>query len=421
MSKKFRNLLLIYSCSAIVVLGITSYVSSVRLNYHRTASQYSAERAFEETVRSVESLSRALEKSAYATDGSMCGRICAEACTAAGAAQSAMATLPFSTQELEQVSGFLGLAGDYAYTLCSEAAEEGFSKKQRETLAELSASASEFAFVLAEMQDNINSEALEIDNGEKRIENISAESDKAQLSDALLEYESGFAGVGELEYSGKYSSVERERALRAPETETRRIAADFAGVEKDELVLEYEYRDSTLRCYSAGDALIYTDAERVRSMSRSRLVSETNISRDEAERLASDFLAERGFENVELASSEDAGALCRLRFIGVSEDVLLPDSEIRLSVALDDGSIYSFDASDYKEYDGSGKWNISYAEAAEKTPEGLKLADIRKVIIENAAGTAMPCYELRCTAEGDRSVNIYLDALSGTQTDIRIL
>jgi len=256
---------------------------------------------------------------------------------------------------------------------------------------------------------------------EKRIENISAESDKAQLSDALLEYESGFTGVGELEYSGKYSSVERERALRAPETETRRIAADFAGMEKDELVLEYEYRDSTLRCYSAGDALIYTDAERVRSMSRSRLVSETNISRDEAERLASDFLAERGFENVELASSEDAGALCRLRFIGVSEDVLLPDSEIRLSVALDDGSIYSFDASDYKEYDGSGKWNISYAEAAEKTPEGLKLADIRKVIIENAAGTAMPCYELRCTAEGDRSVNIYLDALSGTQTDIRIL
>ena len=47
----------------------------------------------------------------------MCGKVCAEICADARMAETAMSALPFSTVELEQIRGFLGVTGDYAYTL----------------------------------------------------------------------------------------------------------------------------------------------------------------------------------------------------------------------------------------------------------------------------------------------------------------
>ena len=53
------------------------------------------------------------------------------------AAEAALGTLPFSTVELEEISGFLNQTGDYAYSLCSSASAVGFSDEDVEKLTEL--------------------------------------------------------------------------------------------------------------------------------------------------------------------------------------------------------------------------------------------------------------------------------------------
>ena len=123
MRKKTKLLLSAYALCAVTALGCWAAARNAYWGEQRRAAGYVAARAFEETVGAVDGLSEALAKSLYATDGGMCARICGEAYACAGAAQGAMLALPFDTQELEQLSAFLNLAGDYAISLCPTAAE----------------------------------------------------------------------------------------------------------------------------------------------------------------------------------------------------------------------------------------------------------------------------------------------------------
>ena len=127
MSEKLKKVLSVYACAAIAVLGLCVGIGQARLKDFRLAARYSSARAFEETVGAVNDLSLSLQKSLYATDAGMCARICSDVCADARAAEAALSTLPFSTVELAEVSGFLGVAGDYAYTLCGEAGD-GFDE-----------------------------------------------------------------------------------------------------------------------------------------------------------------------------------------------------------------------------------------------------------------------------------------------------
>ena len=172
MKGKTGKLLCIYACAAIAVLGLYAGLSRSRLSDFRLAARYSSSRAFEETVGAVGNLSLALRKSLYATDSGMCCRICSDVYADARAAETAMATLPFSTVEMARISGFLGVAGDYAYSLCPEAAANGFSDEQRSALYDMSAAAEEFAMALSEMQGSITDGTITMDTREVRIENV---------------------------------------------------------------------------------------------------------------------------------------------------------------------------------------------------------------------------------------------------------
>ena len=134
MEKRAKIRSISYITAALAALGLLAWARSADLSDARLRADFSAGRAFEETVTAVNGLSDALAKSVYATDGSMCARICSDAYAKAMAAESAMSVLPFSTQELEQISAFLNVAGDYAYSLCGAAATKGFSAEQVEVL-----------------------------------------------------------------------------------------------------------------------------------------------------------------------------------------------------------------------------------------------------------------------------------------------
>ena len=159
-----------YALALIAVLGIVSYMSSSRLADYRLATRYSAQEALEETVTAVSHMSGALKKSVYATDAGMRAKICAQVYADALAAEAAMSTLPFATQELEQISGYLNQVGDYAYTLCaSAAAEGGFTGDEAENLAKLSSLAASLTDSLSKLQRSYHNGSIEMDSGETRL------------------------------------------------------------------------------------------------------------------------------------------------------------------------------------------------------------------------------------------------------------
>lgn len=420
MSKKLKIVLATYVSAAVIVLGLCTWVEHNSLADYRLAAKYSSGRAFEETVGAVDGLSRALEKSVYATDGGMCSRICSEAYANALAAETAMSTLPFSTQELEQIAAFLNVAGDYAYTLSRQTSQDGFTQEQIETLTEMSGTAAALAESLRSLQGSVNGGDVIMDSREARLMNVGLDDEAEKLSARLLQYEAEFQPMAEFVYDGKFSPQDEEESLgRLDEQEMLAMAAEFAGVTQEELKKEYDYQGEDGRSsYSARGITICVSPAGVESMSQSRLVGESVLSLEEAEALAETFLKERGFEDLELDSAGINGAVAVMRFVKLENGAACLDDTLSISVALDDGSIYSFNAVNYSSGETGAEWTVDQEEAEQALPESLSVADSRKVILKSPGGQDLACYEFSCTDGEERQVVIYVDAATGKQCEI---
>lgn len=419
--RKTKILVITYAAAAIIALGLYSFAVQGQLERHSYIARYSSAQAFEQTVAATEALSAAMQKGAYATDGAMCSLICSEVYADALAAETAMSSLPFSTQELEQLSAFLNLAGDYAHCLCYEAAAEGFTEKQVKELSSMGRKAEELSKALREMQGSVNRGDLIMDSRVTEIANVGVP-DGGKLSGELLNYEAQFDGGSAPDYDGKYAQSESARSeVRLTEEDMLRQAAEFAGVSKEELKKEYDYEGSDGRhCYSAGDMMICVSSAGVESMASSRLVSESSISEKEAQSAAESFLRSHGYENVTLINARGEGAVLRMEFAGLEGDALCLDNTLTVAVAMDDGSIYAFNAADYCADKTGAEFTVTQEQAEEKLPQGVKAQQTRKVILKSESGSALPCYEFSCTDKNRREVTIYVDAQTGIQRRISI-
>ena len=421
MSKRAKIRLTTYICAAILTLSAYSFISRSRLADYRLAARHSSQLSFQEMVGAVDAMSKALEKSLYATDGSMCSSICAQIYAGSQAAQATMATLPFSTQELERISGFVGLAGDYAYTLCRVAAVNGFTDEQRQNLSAMAETAGTFAQALRTLQNNLNDGIISMDSRERELANVGIDSELTRLSAELKNTESQFPEGEQLVYDGKYSYEEKKQYQAVSEEQTRQSAAEFLHVPPEQLRLEYEYEGGGRRCYSLDSRSICTDAMGVETMTDSRLVSERKIDTGAAEQIASEFLQRAGFENMQLSESREHGAVAAMCFVCTQEDAACLDSCVNIAIALDDGSIYAFDATGMRTSDEKLQWTVTKEEAEQNLPAGLSLLESRKVSYKSPGGSSVPCYELKCSNEKGGEVKLYINAETGKQQEIVIL
>ena len=421
MSKRAKIRLTTYICAAILTLSAYSFISRSRLADYRLTAQHSSQLSFQEMVGAVDAMSKALEKSLYATDGSMCSSICAQIYAGSQAAQATMATLPFSTQELERISGFVGLTGDYAYTLCREAAVNGFTDEQRQNLSAMAETAATFAQALRALQTNLNDGIISMDSRERQLANVGIDSELTKLSAELKNTESQFPEAEQLVYDGKYSYEEDKQYQPVSEEQTRQTAAEFLNVSPEQLRLEYEYEGGGRRCYSLDSRSICTDAMGVETMTDARLVSESRIDAGAAEQIAADFLQKAGFENMQLSGSSQHGAVAAMCFVCTQEDAACLDSCVNIAIALDDGSVYAFDATGLRTEGEALQWTVTKEEAEQNLPAGLTLQESRKVSYKSPGGSSVPCYELKCSNEKGEEVKLYINAETGKQQEIVIL
>ncbi len=421
MAKRAKIRSISYITAALAALGLLAFARSADLGDARLTANYSAGRAFEESVSAVDRLSAALSKSVYATNGSMCARICSEAYAQALAAESALSVLPFSTQELEQISAFLNVAGDYAYSLCGTAAAEGFSPEQVETLRSMADTARGLVGSLLELQGGVHGGDVVMDSPRLRLQNVEDPVETEQLSERLLRYEAEFEPLAALVYDGRYGCRETESRGYLTEEAMLEQAADYAGVPKSALHEAYAYEGANgRRCYRTEDLYLCVSRSGVESMAQTRLVSEARLSEQEARQIAEDFLAERGFRDLELSGSARQGAVLALRYAKLEHDALCPDNCVQLAVALDDGSIYSFNAADYCGEASGARFLVDEEQAARALPEGLELLDSRKEIRKSPGKRDLACYAFRCADGEGREVRILVDAATGEQCDIEL-
>ena len=419
MSKKMKQILAIYTVAALVTLSLLCAIGYAHLTQLRRTAAYASRASFEAMVRSVDAMGTALQKSLYATDGGLCGSLCGEISASASAAEASLSALPFDTQELEQVSGFVNRAGDYAYSISPQAGEEGFTPEQQQQLADFAAQAGDFAALLRDLQTEVNNGLLTLDSREQRLQNVGREEEKL-LSAALLDYRLGYDGE-ELNYDGKYTAKEQQPAGDLSPEQAKELAARAAGVEPRELKEEYDYTGPDgRRCYSAGNLVLCVSSRGLESLAQTRLVSESSISLEQARQAAVKFLEQLELEELALVSYADSGTVASFDFAQTQDEAIRLDSGVKVSVALDDGSIYAYNAVNYSTQSAQVSWNVGEEEARTRLPENVSCEGSRKVILRSAGERDLPCYAFNCVDSQGQGLTIYVNADTGKQCRIDI-
>jgi len=284
----------------------------------------------------------------------------------------------------------------------------------------LSERAAGFSEELGRMREELHNGQLQLDSREKRLANVDS-SAAGLLSERMLGFEQSFGVTEAFEYGGKYSKKDAEEAGELTEDEMKELAAEYAGVSPDSLELEYEYEGTSgRRCYSVDDTLICMSPRGIESLGQSRLVSEVRMELEEAEKRAKDYLKARGYESMELDSVTENGAVALMRFSKTADDAVYLDNYVKIGIAMDDGSVYSFNAEHYEAESSPLQWEIEESEAEKSLPSNLKLQDSRRVVLERENGEETGCYELSCLSENGGEVKVYVDASSGKQREIKI-
>ena len=152
MKKTTASLIIAVLSVALIITGLFAWKESTNGMGHLRAGEAYGGAAMGELASSLGSMDEALLASRYATNAPLFSQLCAKAAANASGAVSALSSMPYSTQELEKLSGYLNSAGDWALYLSREGAEGRLPDEEtRQQLEEISDAVSGIAQSVMEL------------------------------------------------------------------------------------------------------------------------------------------------------------------------------------------------------------------------------------------------------------------------------
>ena len=433
MKKKTASIIIAFLSVALIITGLFAWKESTDGMGHLRAGESYGSAAMGELASSLSSMDEAFMASRYATNAPLFSQLCAKAAANASGAVSALAAMPYTTQELEKLSGYLNSAGDWALYLSREGAEGRLPDEEtRQQLEEISDAVSGIAQSVMQLGTQYSDGALVLDS-------YAACADDGETNTVgceLRRIDSELDEFPELEYDGKYSASalsvsarSLEGAENVTEAKAKAIAADFLGVPQSELE-SIGRAACDLPCWSfsfeggTGDFRMISVSEQggqVLSVTGSRRVRAAELDMDEAREIAQDFLEKAGVDVTEPVSETEDGGLAAFVFAGSVDGVMYPADAVSVSIALDSGEVCAYDATEYilnhTERD-LGEPAITAEQAAAALPDSLTALSSKLMAALSEGGSERLCYVFACEAEDEMPVTVYIDAKTGVQTKI---
>ena len=447
-TKKKTVLAFSYLTTAALAFAILAGVNYERAQRYERAVNNTYQHAFDELVTAVEEVDAALQKSVYVMSPGLTGSLCSEIFGKAMTAQMSLGALPFSSQELEQTSGFISRVGDYASALSrSAAAGNGVTEEQLSNLQSLSDTASILALNLRGMQTDLQDGRLtltELRRSQTTLDaaedNAAGASSAAYAGDSIRMIEQEFPEVPSLIYDGPFSehlSGVTPKALEGleeiGEDKSRNIAAEFLGVNRARVHFEGEQNGEEIPCRiyaadSGGGATAWVAVTKrggkVLSMLSSRPVGSAVVPAEAAVETAKRFLTDAGYQDMAETYHMTQGGILTANFAYRQGEVICYSDLVKVSVALDTGEVCGFEA---KGYLTAHCWReipepaVDYDTARAMVPAQLEILAVQAALVPSDGQYETLCYEFKCAAADDRHCIIYVNAQTGAQEKILIL
>ena len=327
--------------------------------------------------------------------------------------KSSLSVLPVSDRALFEPSRFITQAGDFAMSLSRRiSAGQEMTQEEHETLQQLGEYAAKLSETLSAADPDFS----------------------APSSSEWKDTEDLFTDYPTLIYDGPFSDhiAQREPAFLAGEEEiaqgnAQNVAASFLGVSTSELTHEGDTA-GTLPAYNftAGTKRVSVSRAggRVISLIDSREVGEAVLSKEEASEAALSFLESRGLSHMTESYYAVNDGICTINYAYEENGVICYPDLVKVSVALDNGSIAEFDSSGFlmnHQARTLAAPKLAAGEASASISPYLTPDEGRLALIPTAGLNEVLTYEYLCQAENGEEVLVYLNADTGMEEQILIL
>lgn len=440
MKKRTTIRVMTFLSAAVIVMSVLACSGIRKAKALELYTRANTQHAFDELVTSVTELSNALEKSVYVTDPGLESALCTQVLARAMTAQMAMGVLPYSSQDLEQTSGFLARVGDYAGTLSrSVGANGGYTEEELNNLRSLSETASVMALNLRELQGSIMNGELTMDEVYQAARSLESEENAAPMAGTVFQtIEAEFPEMPSLIYDGPFSETMVSRKPlylenREPVTEeqARKSAAEFLDVSESGVTFQGEC-GGNIPCYcfvsylNGGEYTVYVTKQGgvVLSVLSSRMPEVSNYSVEVGLSMADDIIKETGLERMRRSYHMVEDGVLLVNYEYVQDGVMCYPDLVKVGIALDNGMLMSYDASGYVSAHRERELpavEIGRVEAQSSIPEELTVQGYRLALIPSPGGEERLCHEFVCETTQEQRYILYVNAVTGAEEKILIL
>ena len=282
------------------------------------------------------------------------------------------------------------------------------------------------------MVSDVESGRLRLGEVASAIEKQGKKQSSPNVDSGFKEIEEGFSDYPTMIYDGPFSDhilqqkpkfltgksqVTADQALKTAKKITKADNLKHTGDTSGNLPT-YDFSAGTVRASvtRAGGLVDY--------FLNSRSVSEPKISTEKGVKLAEKMLADMGMTGFQYRYYGINNGVLTVNFAATQNDVILYPDLVKVGIALDDGSVVSYDAKGYIMNHTVRKMpaiRITEAQARAKlskrlTPKSHSLA----IVPTDSLGETL-CHEFLCTGEKGDQVLVYVNVETGMEEQILIL
>ena len=440
-SKRARIRLASYASALVLCMAGVLASSFTGAGNYETRINADTARALGNTLDAVQSLDSSLKKCAFAVTPVMENRLCMEIFGDARQVEIALASLPVRSDSLEKIAKHVAVVGDYAAGLSNGVISGSlFDDAAIRQLSQFSERTEQLHDDLAALRERVLTGDVKSESFARitdSLDNLESElaEDVQTLSTEMQAVSESFPEADPVAYDGLYSEPDpaehdwTQGKTAISREQAREIAGDWLSVDPSALQ-DSGSRSGMIACYcfTAKDASSETEIAVSRyggavfSATEEKEVTDSKLTKDEAEDCAERYLAKHGLDDLECFQTTISGGNAVFQFVPVEDGsvLCLPDL-VRVMVSLDDGSVTGYDAAAYhlhhKERDLSAFQDLqTNPEAA--VPASLHIRSVRPVVLQPYGGDEQCCYCLDCESQAGDPYRIYVDAVSGEQRQI---
>ena len=421
--------------SLVCIIALFSMILLKRFKIEKQEVQDSYNRAMYDFVSDINNIENEMTKLKITSNDTYTMTTLASVFAKSNSAKANLDILPFSAGSISNVSKFLNQLSDFSYSLMRNILNGNEISEYKENIDSLYIKISELSDVVENIYTDLTASNIKWDELEK------VGDEKIKESTAQKELSSvNYIGKTFTEYEGIiYDGAFSNHILTAkPEFLNGNILSsdEAKNLVKEELNIEsIEFKseqDGRLPLYvfetklSGFDTLktLYVTKEdgKVYQMISDRKSTIENISIDEAEKKATEYINNLGIDNIVPTYYLKSENMVTISFAATQDDVIIYSDLIKVKVALDNGEIMTYEANGYiynhKERNINASKTID--EAREVLYKDLTIENERLCIIPTDSKDEVLVYEFEGIIDENRFL-VYVNANTLVEEKIYIL